>query len=338
MHDSTESHVVNRTIREEASRPIAEQVADWWPISAPSRSEDDPPRRGTPSLEEANTYCRTLATGHYENFPLVSWLLPKGLHQHFYNVYAFCRWADDLSDEIGDTERSLELLACWRQELTDCFADSCRHPVFVALRPTIEEFAIPAQPFNDLISAFEQDQRVFEYDTYSQVLDYCTRSANPVGRIVLYLCRQVSDQTFAWSDSICTGLQLANFWQDVNRDLDINRIYLPKEDREHFSVNREDLFTRSTTEEFLKLMEFEVDRAREILKSGLPLVEVLPGPLQVDIELFARGGLCILDRIERIGYRVLETRPVVTKFDAMRMLASCLLRAGYRKFQPALQE
>ncbi|MDA0281980.1 MAG: squalene synthase HpnC [Planctomycetota bacterium] len=319
------------TIREDALRPVAEQVADWWPVDRETLAASRPALREAPSLDDANAYCRTLATGHYENFPLVSWLLPKGLHQHFYNVYSFCRWADDLGDEIGDTERSLKLLGWWRHELTESFAGNCHHPVFVALKPTIDEFDIPQQLFADLISAFEQDQHVLEYDTHDQVLDYCTRSANPVGRIVLHLCRQVSDQTFAWSDSICTGLQLANFWQDVDRDLAINRIYLPKEDRDRFGVAREDLFARRTTDEFLQLMEFEVGRARNLLNSGLPLVEVLPGPLQVDIELFARGGLCILDRIERIGFRVLETRPVVTRFDVLQMLTSCLFRAVVRK-------
>ncbi|NQV27398.1 MAG: squalene synthase HpnC [Rhodopirellula sp.] len=328
---------VNRKIREEAARPVAEQVADWQPASDGSLANDEAFRE-TPSLEDANAYCRTLATGHYENFPLVSWLLPKGLHQHFYNVYSFCRWADDLGDEIGDTERSLELLGWWRHELSECYTGRCRHPVFVALRPTIDMFGIPEQPFVDLISAFEQDQSVLEYYKYDQVLDYCTRSANPVGRIVLYLCRQVCTQTFAWSDSICTGLQLANFWQDLSRDLDINRIYLPGEDRDRFGITREDLFARRTTDGFLELMKFEVDRARELLVAGLPLVEVLPGPLQIDIELFARGGLCILDRIERIGYRVLETRPVVTKFDALRMLTSCLCRAGRRRLLPGRRD
>jgi squalene synthase HpnC len=330
---------VNRTIRDEAARPVAEQVADWWPVDGHSdlgRSGHDGERslRESPSLSDANAYCRKLATGHYENFPLVSWLLPKGLHQHFYNVYSFCRWADDLGDEIGDTARSLELLGWWRQELADCYSGLCRHPVFIALRPTIDEFQIPEQPFADLISAFEQDQRITEYETRGQVLDYCTRSANPVGRIVLHLCRQVSEQTFAWSDSICTGLQLANFWQDVSRDLDINRIYLPKEHRDRFEVTREDLLARRTTDGFVELMKFEVDFARGLLQSGLPLVDVLPGPLQVDIELFARGGLRILQRIDQIGYRVLETRPVVTKFDALRMLASCLWRAGCRRLTP----
>ena len=317
---------MNSTIREEAARPVADQVLNWWP-AADSSCE-------TPTLEEANAYCRTLATGHYENFPLVSWLLPKGLHQHFYNVYAFCRWADDLGDEISDSERSLELLGWWRDELVACYAGQCRHPVFVALRQTIDKFEIPQQPFADLISAFEQDQHTLEYDTRDQLLDYCTRSANPVGRIVLHLCRQVSDQTFVWSDSICTGLQLANFWQDVNRDLDINRIYLPKEDRDRFGVIREDLFARRTTDEFLKLMRYEVDYARGLLEGGLPLVEILPGPLQVDIELFARGGLRILRRIEQIDYRVLDNRPVVTKFDAVQMLISCLWRAGCRRLRP----
>jgi squalene synthase HpnC len=322
---------VNLTIREKALRPVVDQVADWWPVGGEPSATAGASIRESPSLEAANTYCQTLATGHYENFPLVSWLLPKGLHQHFYNVYAFCRWADDLGDEISDPERSLELLGWWRDELQLCYTGHCRHPVFVALRPTIDDFDIPEQPFADLISAFEQDQRILEYDTRDQVLDYCTRSANPVGRIVLHLCREVTEQTFAWSDSICTGLQLANFWQDVSRDLDIKRIYLPKEDRDRFGVSREDLFARNTTDDFLELMKFEVDFARGLLESGLPLVDVLPGPLQIDIELFARGGLRILQRIEKIGYRVLETRPVVTKFDALRMLTSCLLRAGRRR-------
>ena len=325
---------MNRTIREEASRPVAEQVAEWCPAGGDSQRDDGRTVREAPPLEDANAYCQTLGTGHYENFPLVSWMLPKGLHQHFYNVYAFCRWADDLGDEIGDAERSLELLGWWKDELKACYAGQSRHPVFVALGPTISQFDIPEELFADLISAFEQDQHILEYDTRDQVLDYCTRSANPVGRIVLHLCRQVSEQTYAWSDSICTGLQLANFWQDVSRDLDINRIYLPKEDRDKFGVTRDELFARDTTDGFLELMKYEVDFARDLLESGLPLVDVLPGPLQIDIELFARGGLRILQRIEQIDYRVLETRPVVTKFDALRMLTSCLLRAGCRRVFP----
>jgi len=283
-----------------------------------------------PSRSDAEAYCRRLATSHYENFPLVSWLLPKGLHQHFYNVYAYCRWADDLGDEVGDRARSLELLTWWRQQLAACYTGELRHPVFIALKPTIDEFSIPCQPFDDLISAFEQDQHVREYDSFDQLRDYCRRSADPVGRLVLFLCRQSNEQNIAWSDSICTGLQLANFWQDVARDFDIGRIYLPREDYERFGYHRDDFDARRINPAFLELMRFEVDRARQFLVDGLPLIPNLPGPLQIDIDLFAQGGLKILQRIERIGYRVWEKRPKVTKWDAIGLLAGALWRRCWR--------
>jgi squalene synthase HpnC len=284
-----------------------------------------------PDRSVAEAYCRTLATTHYENFPLVSWLLPKGLHQHFYNVYAYCRWADDLGDEVGDPAKSLQLLAWWRGELAACYQGRTRHPVFVALRNTIDQFSIPARPFEDLISAFEQDQTIREYDTFEQLRDYCQRSANPVGRLVLALCRQVNDQNVGWSDSICTGLQLANFWQDVARDYEIGRIYLPRDDYERFGYRREDFEARVTNPPFLELMKFEVDRARMFLTDGLPLIEQLPGRLQVDIDLFARGGLKILQRIEGIGYRVWDRRPKVTKADALGLLAGACWRHCWRR-------
>lgn len=284
------------------------------------------PDRGT-----AEAYCKKLATSHYENFPVVSWLLPQNLRQHFYNVYAYCRWADDLGDEVGDTAKSLELLKWWRKELLDCYAGQFRHPVFVALRTTIDEFSIPQQPFVDLISAFEQDQSVREYDTFEQLRDYCRRSADPVGRLVLYLCREVNPQNFLWSDAICTGLQLANFWQDVARDYAIGRIYLPKEDYLRHGFRREEFDIGQSNAAFVQLMKFEVERARQFLRDGLPLVEQLPGRLQVDIDLFAHGGLRILDRIESIGYRVWETRPKVTKWDALRLVAGALTRKLARR-------
>ncbi len=290
--------------------------------------------RETPvSLVEAEAYCRRLAKSHYENFPLVSWLLPRRLHQHFYNLYAFCRWADDLADEVAGSERSLELLAWWRDQLADCYSGAARHPVFVALGKSIGEFDIPREPFEDLISAFEQDQRVWEYETFAQLLGYCRRSANPVGRLVLSVCGEQTEQNVRWSDSICTGLQLANFWQDVGRDLDMGRIYVPREDCERFGYSREELQSRVTNSAFLELMQFEVLRARDYLLAGLPLVEQLPGRLQVDVDLFACGGLKILERVETIGYRVWETRPVVTKRDAAGLLLRCGARAVRRRFQ-----
>lgn len=290
---------------------------------------------GPVSLAEAEAYCRRLATTHYENFPVVSWLLPRRLHQHFYNIYAYCRWADDLGDETGSPERALELLAWWRGALEACYAGSATHPVFVALSRTIDAFSIPPDPFLDLLSAFEQDQQRTEYDTFDELRDYCRRSADPVGRLVLYACQAHTPRNVAWSDSICTGLQLANFWQDVARDFDLGRIYLPREDRERFGYARGDLDARRTTPAFVELMRFEVERARGFLNAGRPLVAELPFRLQIDVELFLRGGLAILDRIERIGYRVWDERPVVTKGDAAGLLVRCMARAAVRACLPS---
>lgn len=307
---------------------FAEELAAWGP---------GPTRETTPTRGEAEAYCRRLARTHYENFPVVSWLLPRKLHQHFFNIYAYCRWADDLGDEVEGRERALELLGWWRNELAACYADRASHPVFVALGPTIREFGIPAEPFADLISAFEQDQSVHEYETFEQLVDYCRRSANPVGRLVLYLCRQATNDNVRWSDSICTGLQLANFWQDVARDLDIGRIYLPQEDCRRFGYSRDDLRGRVTNRAFLDLMHFEVERARQWLSPwrdrSLPELACFPWRVQVDIELFARGGERILDRIAAIGYRVWDQRPVVTRGDVIQLFFACLGRAVARRFQ-----
>ena len=310
------------------STTFTDELTRWGPSAAPGR---------VPSLTEAQAYCRRLATTHYENFPVVSWLLPRRLHQHFYNVYAYCRWADDLGDELADAAQSLELLGWWREELAACYAGQPRHPVFVALWLTIREFAIPCQPFSDLISAFEQDQTVHEYETFEQLVDYCRRSANPVGRLVLSLCRQATERNFPWSDSICTGLQLANFWQDVARDLHIGRIYLPQEDLQRFGYSRDDLLRQVTNSAFQELIKFEVERARQWLSpwqdTSLPELAPFPLRLQVDVELFARGGERILDRIAAIEYRVWHKRPSVTKIDVAGLFLGCLGRALGRRFR-----
>ena len=269
------------------------------------------------SLNFAEQYTLQLATSHYENFPVISWAVPKSLRQHFANVYAFCRWADDLGDETGSPEQSLQLLLWWRDQLNACFSGETSHPVFVALQPTIEEFSIPIDPFDDLISAFEQDQTITRYDTFDQLHDYCRRSANPVGKIVLHLIRQATPQNLKWSDSICTGLQLANFWQDVDRDLSIGRVYLPREDRERFNYEIDDLETRRFNDEFRSLLEFEVERTQDLLDAGQPLVKSLPGRWRVAIDLFRRGGDLILQRIRELDYDVWATRPVVTKRDLL---------------------
>lgn len=298
-------------------RDFQQQLATWGPQATYL----------PPSRDAAERYSKTLAKSHYENFPVVTWLLPKALHQHFFNVYAFCRWADDLGDETNDPKLSLELLDWWERELDGCYRGTARHPVFVALKPTIDEFQIPSEPFRDLLSAFRQDQMAHSYDTFEALRDYCRRSADPVGRLVLYLCRQHRPETVPLSDSICTGLQLANFWQDVARDAIIGRCYLPREDRVRFGYTDADLASKTTNPAFIELMRFEVQRARDFLHQGLPLRELLPRSIRMDIDLFAQGGLKILEKIESQGYRVWEKRPKVTKWDVLKLFASCWWRS-----------
>ncbi|WP_428386367.1 squalene/phytoene synthase family protein [Mucisphaera sp.] len=186
--------------------------------------------QGSPSVSvaEANAYARELAETHYENFSVLSRLVPERLRDDFGRIYAFCRWADDLGDETGSPERSRELLAWWREELDACYAGRPRHPVFVALAGTIESKRLPRQPFDDLIDAFLQDQEVTRYESWDQLLDYCTRSANPVGRLVLRVAGHDDPEMDRLSDATCTALQLVNFWQDVRRDIiQRDRVYLP---------------------------------------------------------------------------------------------------------------
>ncbi len=285
----------------------------------------------SPSRSQAELYCKSLATSHYENFPVVTWLLPHRYHQPFYNIYAFCRWSDDLGDEINDPAESLRLLDWWRAETLRCFDGAANHPVFVALLPAIDEYHLDRQPFLDLISAFEQDQRVTEYQTFDRLLNYCTRSANPVGRILLRLLGGDDDENVRLSDSICTGLQLANFWQDVRRDLEIGRLYLPLEDLRTHGVDleqlrSEDRNTLRESPEFLRMMEFQVDRARQYVKAGLPLGRRLPGRIGLEIELFARGGLAILEKIAQQDYRVLTSRPKLGKRDLFKLSLSLFRR------------
>ncbi len=293
--------------------------------------EADRPDRGAVGLDEALAYCAELTASHYENFSVVTWLTPRHLRPAFRSIYAFCRWSDDLGDEVGDPARSLELLDWWRGELRAMYEGRPRHPVMVALAPTVEEFAIPIEPFEALISAFEQDQRVTEYATYDQLLDYCSRSANPVGHLVLYLGRSFDPENARLSDATCTGLQLANFWQDVARDLAIGRIYLPLEDRERCGYPDSDLRALRFTPRFADLLRFEVERARDLLHRGRPLVGRMPRALAVDVDLFTRGGLAILDRIEAQGFDVLGRRPEVGKLAKLGLLARAMLnpQAGH---------
>jgi squalene synthase HpnC len=266
-----------------------------------------------PSLAEARAYCERLAKSHYENFSVATWFLPKRLRQHFYNVYAYCRISDDLGDEVGNPQQSLELLDQWEAELNSCYAGSPRHPVFVALAETVQQCGIPKHEFSDLLIAFRQDQTVTRFETFNNVLGYCHYSANPVGHLVLYVCGYSDAERQQLSDYTCTALQLANFWQDVFVDYGKGRIYLPLEDLRRFGVTGEDIAQRRATPEFAAMMKFEVERAREWFERGLPLIKKVDRALALDLDLFSRGGLEILRAIERQDFDVLRSRPVISK-------------------------
>ena len=285
----------------------------------------------TYSTEEARAYTRWLATHHYENFHVVTFLLPRRLRQDFYNVYAFCRWADDLGDEIGDTRESLHLLEWWRGELDLMYAGTAQHPVFVALSQTAAKHDLPKQPFSDLITAFVQDQTVTRYQTWEKLFQYCRYSANPVGRLVLYLCGYRDAERQALSDATCTALQLANFWQDVSVDLRKGRVYLPLEVMARHACAVEDLEAGHETPEFRATMREVVERARELFFEGLPLADMVDRRLGTDLELFSRGGLRILEKIEKMDYSVLRKRPHISKADRARLLISALARRAFGK-------
>ena len=326
--------------------PIARMPNDW--AALPQYAMPAEP----PSLKEAQAYCRRLARTHYENFSVATWFLPKRLHQHFYNLYAYCRISDDLGDEVGNAQVALRLLDAWQAELDTTYLSLLRvepldvrgdveklqpgtpsrnpayptHPVFVALRETIRELDIPRQPFVDLLTAFRRDQVVQRYETFQDVLSYCRYSANPVGRLVLYLCGYRDPERQRLSDFTCTALQLANFWQDVKVDWQKGRVYLPLEDLRQFKVSEEVIASGRATPEFLELMRFEVQRAREWFDLGLPLASQVNKELALDIELFTRGGQEILNAIEKQGYDVLRSRPAISKPRKLSLVARAALR------------
>jgi len=276
--------------------------------------------------DESLAYTRWLATTHYENFHVVTFLLPRRLHQDFYNVYAYCRWADDLGDELGDPRESLRLLDWWWSETAEMYQGSTRHPVMVALRGTVGERDIPAEPFLDLIRAFVQDQTVTRYATWEELFGYCRLSANPVGRLVLHLCGYHDEERHQLSDSTCTALQLANFWQDMSVDLGKERIYLPLEVLRRHGSSEQEVMNLCFTPAFRAAMVEAVDTTRRLFLDGLPLARKVDRRLGLDLELFSRGGMKILDKICEQDYDVLKARPAIGKVERAGLLLSALFR------------
>jgi squalene synthase HpnC len=283
------------------------------------------------SPAESAEYTRWLATNHYENFHVVTFLLPRSLHRDFYNVYAFCRWADDLGDEIPDRDESLEWLAWWRGELAGMYEGRADHPVFVALRETVERHEIPREPFDELIQAFVQDQHVSRYRDLDELYAYCRCSANPVGRLVLYMCGYRDQERQRLSDRTCTALQLANFWQDVSRDWDKGRVYIPLEVLAQHGSSVDDIRDRRATPGFRAALKAVVGLTRELFLQGLPLARMVDRRLAVDLELFSRGGMLVLEKIEDLDFDVLARRPAISRVERAWLLTTALLRTVGRR-------
>lgn len=267
---------------------------------------------------ESFAYCTRLTQSHYENFPVGSILLPAKLRPAVHSLYAFMRTSDDFSDENrrpGDEAERLAWLQSWERMLENCAQGEAVHPVFIALRRTLEQYRLPVQWLKDLLQAFKMDVTVRRYATYEDLLTYCRYSANPVGRLILTLFGYREEELYRLSDAICTGLQLANHWQDVAVDLKKDRIYLPQADMERFGYSADHLRQRVANKAFEDLMRFEVERARQLFVAGRPLPERVRGRLRYELRLTWRGGARILDKIGAIHYAVLTRRPVVTRLD-----------------------
>ena len=292
---------------------LKEELQRWGPDSSAPR----------PSLAEAQQYCRQLAQSHYENFTVVSWLFPRHLHQHLCNVYAYCRWADDLADEAANPQQASELLAWWEAQLT--LGAASRHPVFVALAKTIQEKGILLRPFRALLVAFRKDQVKTRYETWEELVDYCAHSANPVGRLVLHLGRSATPENVLLSDSICTGLQHINFCQDVARDYAQGRIYLPRVEREKFGWNDERFAQQAASrsppdESFRQMLKEQVDRAESLHLVDQMFIQNIAPELRLPVRLFIDGGLAIATAIRQQNYDVWSKRPVVTRWRKLMLL------------------
>jgi hydroxysqualene synthase len=274
-------------------------------------------------LARAYAHCEQRARAHYENFPVASRLLPAPMRPHIAAIYAFARTADDYADEpgIAPPER-LRLLDDWHRRLIDTPGSD---PVFVALANTIREHRLPLSLFEDLLSAFRQDVTTGRYERWSDVLDYCRRSANPVGRLVLRVAGYDDPRLDRWSDAVCTALQLTNFWQDLERDWAIGRVYVPAEDRRDAGAHDEDLAARRMTPAWQQVMALMVRRTRELFADGRQVCDGVRGRLRWELRLTWLGGSRILDKLERAHFDVFHHRPTIAQGDLPGLLRDAVL-------------
>jgi squalene synthase HpnC len=280
-----------------------------------------------PSLAEAKAWCRNLASSHYENFHVTTFFLPRRVRPHFESIYGFCRVADDLGDEVEDRAVALRLLDAWDSMLDECYdaPEKSMHPVFVALHETVRACELPRQLFHDLTHAFKMDQTKTEYNTWDELLEYSRYSANPVGRLVLWVCGYKDEGIAQLSDKVCTALQLANFWQDVVEDKERGRRYIPLESMLHFEVDEGQIEGRVFTPQFGAMVEDLVIRTRRMLHEGAEISRHVDRELASTLKLFCKGGDAILDGITAENYDVLRGRPVVSKTKKLQLLMGALL-------------
>jgi squalene synthase HpnC len=286
-----------------------------------------------PPLAEARAWCHDLATTHYENFHVATFFLPRKVRPHFESIYAYCRVADDLGDEVADPVVATRLLNTWGSMLDECYdaPERSMHPVFVALHETIRECNPPRGLFADLLHAFRMDQVKTAYDNWEELLDYSHYSANPVGRLVLWVCGYREESLGLLSDKVCTALQLANFWQDVVEDAERGRRYVPADAMLRYGVDEGQIEGRVFTPEFRAMMQDLVARTREMLLAGGAISEHVDRELTVTLDLFCKGGEAILNGIAAENFDVLRGRPVVSKTRKARLLIEALVgkwRAG----------
>lgn len=286
-----------------------------------------------PTLIEAQAWCRELASSHYENFHVATFFLPRKVRPHFESIYAYCRIADDFGDEVADPVVATRLLDTWGAMLDECYdtPERSMHPVFVALHETIRECNPPRELFADLLHAFRMDQVKTTYDSWEELLEYSHYSANPVGRLVLWVCGYREESLGLLSDKVCTALQLANFWQDVVEDAERGRRYVPTESMLRFGVDEGQIEGRVFTPEFRAMMQGLVVRTREMLLEGGAISKHVDKDLAVTLDLFRKGGEAILNGITAENFDVLRGRPVVSKARKVILLMEAFvgkLRAG----------
>jgi squalene synthase HpnC len=283
--------------------------------------------RRTWTVSQAFQFCERLARDHYENFPVASLMVPKEKRPHVYAIYSFARIADDYADEPGLTlAERVDSLAEWEEQLVDAYRGHAHHPVFVALRETVDRFEIPIELFQKLLKAFRSDVTTHRYESFDDVLEYCENSANPIGRLMLLLFNYRSESTMELSDSICTALQLTNFWQDVGVDLKKDRVYIPSDDIREFGYSEEELLGLRCSQAFKDLMCYQIERTEKMFQEGQPLLSEVGGDLRMELKMTWKGGMRILKKIERQDYDVLARRPSLSLWDKTSILFSSLVR------------